>query len=63
MLGTGVSRVASPGYERMPDLTRHLFEQAGWDADEFVGYRCEAAYPVWRAGYCMAFDFTGNEIR
>lgn len=62
LLGSGLSGVSTPAYSRHPDLLRHVFQQVEWPEDEFVGYRCEVSYPVWRAGYCMAFDFTGNEI-
>jgi hypothetical protein len=36
---------------------QHVFERVGWDPEQFVGYRCEVAYPVWQAAYCMLFDF------
>jgi hypothetical protein len=31
------------------------------EPDEFVGFRCDAEYPLWRAGYCVSFDFTRPE--
>ncbi len=62
LLGTGLRNAATPSYTRHAELTHYLFEQAGWPAGEFIGYRCEVSYPVWRAGYCMSFDFTGNEL-
>jgi hypothetical protein len=54
--------VASDAYPRHPELVRALFESVGWDPVEFVGYRCDVAYPIWRAAYCMLFDFTGSEL-
>jgi hypothetical protein len=62
LLGQGLSNCASDAYSRHKDLTNHVFANVGWDAAEFVGYRCEVTFPIWRAGYCMAFDFAGNEM-
>ncbi|MBX3358169.1 MAG: hypothetical protein KF745_07055 [Phycisphaeraceae bacterium] len=61
LLGPGLSGAATDAYPRHADLTSHLFSRLDWPADEFVGYRCDIPYPVWRAGYCMVFDFAGNE--
>ncbi len=62
VLGSGLSRTAAPSYARYTELLGGVYDQLGWDAGDFVGYRCEATFPVWRAAYCMLFDFTGNEI-
>lgn len=62
LLGVGLSNVGSTAYARHQELTSHVYAQLGWDPDEFVGYRLEITYPVWRAGYFMTFDFTGNEM-
>lgn len=62
MLGSDLQRVGCPAYPRMVELTRHLFETTGWNFGDFVGYRCMMQYPVWRAGYCMSFDFSGHEM-
>ncbi|MBL8990912.1 MAG: hypothetical protein JNJ48_04950 [Phycisphaerae bacterium] len=56
-LGSGLRRAASTAYARHAELTAHVFQRVGWDASEFVGYRCDTSYPVWRAGYFMLFDF------
>lgn len=56
-LGGGLSRSATPYYERHAELTQHVFERIGWDPEQFIGYRCEVQYPVWQAAYCMLFDF------
>lgn len=61
LLGPGVRRAASQAYRRHAELTKAMFEEVGWEPDEFIGYRCETAFPLWRAGYCMAFDFTGGD--
>lgn len=59
---SGGAAVETGAYARQPDLLAHVLGQIGWDADEFVGYRCETLFPIWRAAYCMIFDFTGNEL-
>lgn len=56
-LGSGLARVGTPYYERHAELVQHVFERVGWDPEQFIGYRCEVAYPVWQAAYCMLFDF------
>jgi hypothetical protein len=47
----------SPAYARQPELLRYLFAQRQQDPRDFVGYRCEVAYPMWRTGYRITFDF------
>jgi hypothetical protein len=61
LLGTGLRGAAPAAWPRMPDLTRHLFERVGLEPDEYVGHRCDVEYPLWRAGYCVSFDFTRPE--
>jgi hypothetical protein len=58
ILGPGIRAAPTPAYPRMNELTRHLFGRVGLDAGEYVGFRCEVEYPIWRAGYCVSFDFT-----
>lgn len=55
LLGEGIGRTETASWPRHAELCRVLFERVGWDPDEFVGFRCEVAYPVWRGGYCMTF--------
>lgn len=62
LLGQGLSNCGTDAYARHKDLTNHVFTNIGWDGAEFVGYRCHVAFPIWRAGYCMTFDFAGNEM-
>lgn len=62
LLGMGMDHVGSDAYPRHLEVTRDLFGSVGWNPAEFVGYRCDLLYPIWRAAYCMIFDFTGNEI-
>lgn len=61
LLGPGIRSGSTPAYPRMGELSRFLFQRVGLEADEFVGFRCEVEYPVWRAGYCISFDFTRPE--
>lgn len=62
VLGQGISAAQTSAYARHAELTRHCFDLVGWEANEFVGYRCEVAFPSWRAGFCMLFDFAGHEM-
>jgi hypothetical protein len=57
VLGPGLRTQPSAAWPRIVALTRTLFSRAGYDADEFVGFRCEVPYPIWRAGYCVRFDY------
>ena len=61
LLGTGISNAPSPMYARQLELTNFLFAELQLDSDRFVGYRCAVAYPIWRTGYCMSFDFNAGE--
>jgi hypothetical protein len=61
LLGPGLDRIATSAYARRAELARYLFDRVGWSPDEFVGYRCEVAYPIWRAGYCMTFSYIGPD--
>jgi len=62
LLGAGVGNAGTSAYARHAEMMGALFEALGWDAGEFVGFRCDVAYPVWRAAYMMIFDFAGNEL-
>ncbi|MFN7020650.1 MAG: hypothetical protein ACK4WH_04880 [Phycisphaerales bacterium] len=60
-LGNGLTGARTTGYGRYLELVGQQFARLGWDAESFVGYRCEVAFPVWRAGYCVAFDFGARQ--
>jgi hypothetical protein len=62
VLSAGPAAAATAAYPRHADLLGDVLGQVGWDAHDFVGYRCDTTYPVWRAAYVMLFDFTGNEL-
>ena len=57
----GAHTPPTPAYPRQADLTAHVLDAVGWNRDDFVGFRCALEYPIWRAGYCMAFDFTPED--
>ena len=55
-LGPGTAGAGSARYERHAELAAHMFEDQGWNADEFVGFRCEMELPVWRSGLCLIME-------
>ena len=59
LLGRGLSAAASDLYPRHAELSRSFFDHIGWNAAEFIGFRCELRFPIWRAGYCMSFEPLG----
>ena len=61
LIRADLEQAASPAYGRSAELQQFLFEQRGLEAADFVGYRCEVAYPMWRTGYRMTFDFGQRE--
>lgn len=56
LLGEGITHAQTNLHPRHRELTALFFDRLGWDPSEFVGFRCEVLYPVWRAGYCMSFQ-------
>jgi len=52
-LGTGISNSYSKYNAKNKEVTQHLFESNQWDADEFIGFRCEVRMPIWRSGICI----------
>lgn len=61
VLQPGIANVAHTAYPRYTELLGHLFDRLGWDAGEFIGYRCDVVYPVWGGGHCMIFDYGREE--
>ena len=54
--------LADAPHRRVTELERHVFGRAGWDITQFVGYRLDVVFPIWRAAYCVWFDFSfGND--
>ena len=44
-LGRGLATMVSPDVPRYGEMLRQAFERAGWDGDDFVGYRFTMRYP------------------
>lgn len=59
LLGRGLGGSASELYPRHASMSRSFFEHIGWDPTEYIGFRCELRFPIWRAGYCMSFEPLG----
>lgn len=57
MLGSGLAQAGARAWPRHSEMLAFAFEQAGWDASDLVGYRCEESFPIWRAGHRIALDF------
>lgn len=56
LLGRGIASSHSSLWHRHGELTQHAFSRIEVDPSEYVGFRCEVQYPIWRAGYCMSFE-------
>ncbi|MEM1185553.1 MAG: hypothetical protein AAGI53_11225 [Planctomycetota bacterium] len=61
MLPRGKEGVATDAWDRYPDLLSVLFEHHEAEADDYVGFRCDVAFPVWRTGYRINLDFDSSE--
>jgi len=59
LLGQGTIKAHSRAYENQKGLTDDLFERQGWDSADFVGFRIQVAYPIWKGTYCLRLDFSG----
>jgi len=59
LLGEGIGHSASEMYARHGEVTAAMFAQSGFQPEEFIGFRCEVRWPVWRAGYCLTIDEAG----
>ena len=55
-LGPGTAGAASTRYRRQQALADHMFEDEGWDPQEYVGFRCDMEFPVWRSGLCHVME-------
>ena len=56
VLGPGTSNASSSYYDRHGELGQYMFDHHGWNADEFIGFRCEMELPVWRSGVCIVLE-------
>lgn len=55
-----IDQAANEIYPRHPELTATVFELAGLDRAQFVGFRISVRHPIWRAWYRIRFDFLGE---
>ena len=55
-LGPGTAGASSAIYGRHAELAAHMFGDQGWNAGEFIGFRCEMELPVWRSGLCLIME-------
>ncbi len=56
LLGRSFEEAHSEHYPRHAELTRYIFNRVGFNHGNFVGFRCEVDYPIWRSGYCVRFE-------
>lgn len=61
LLTPGLDRAQTSAWGRYTELLRTLFAAKGLNPSDYVGFRCDTAYPIWRTGYCIAFDFGERE--
>ncbi|MEO0651710.1 MAG: hypothetical protein AAFZ65_13625 [Planctomycetota bacterium] len=61
LLGSGIRTAGPAAFPRLPELTAELFARSELDPTSYVGFRCDVPYPLWRAGYCVTFDFSEPE--
>lgn len=57
LLGAGIRNAHTAGWDRHAELTRYVFSQLGWEANDFIGYRCEERWPLWNCDYVMTLDY------
>ncbi len=57
LIGAGLRGAATHAYARHAALLQFLFECRKLDPQDYVGYRVDVAYPMWRTGYCLTLDF------
>ncbi len=59
LLGQGTIKAHSRAYQHQKALTDDLFHRQSWDSGEFVGFRMQVHYPIWKGTYCLRLDFSG----
>jgi len=57
LLGRGLRNAGSGTYPKKVALMDRVLREVGWVADQFIGFRCEVEYPVWRGGYRIPFEY------
>lgn len=59
LLGQGTIKAHSRAYANQKGLTDDLFHRQQWDPADFVGFRLQVHYPIWKGTYCLRLDFSG----
>jgi hypothetical protein len=54
-LGAGGRGFALAEFGRYVEALQHVCGRLGWNLEEFRGYRCRVAYPIYATQICMAF--------
>ncbi len=63
-LGRGLLDTDCAGNPRHQEMTRWIFDQVGWNPDEFTGYRMDVRMPLWSVEHLLHFpapDFMPDE--
>ncbi|MEL7472675.1 MAG: hypothetical protein AAGK04_05095 [Planctomycetota bacterium] len=55
-LGWGLSSVRSPDVPRYTDAIAHVFQQVGWNADDFHAFRCRSEYPLYGSQVTLSWQ-------
>lgn len=55
-LGAGASRFRCSEIPRYMDMIEFVCRKMGWNASEFLGYRCSIDYPLYGSQITLAFD-------
>ncbi len=59
-LGRGNAKRPRPLLPRQEELVTHAFAElvaaGGFDPGDYMGFRCETAYPIWQSEYRMYFE-------
>lgn len=64
-LGRNLDNTSCPGSPRHAEMSRWIFEQAGWNPAEFTGYRLEVRLPLWSVEHMMHFpapEFVSDDL-
>lgn len=65
VLGRNLENTSCAGSPRHAEMSRWIFDQLGWNATEFTGYRLEVRLPLWSVEHMMHFpapDFVPDDL-
>lgn len=57
VLSAGLADAQTKAWPRYTELLAFLLDTHSGSPGDYIGYRCECAYPVWRTGYRITLDF------